>query len=259
MKTTLFYFSGTGNCLKIARDLAKELTDVEIIPVATAVKNQNIIISGRVGFVFPVYACTVPLIVFDLINKLNIAEDAYIFAITSCAQVAGNTLNQLAAQLKKKGLKLSSGFIIMMPSNYTPFGGAISENKQNALFVREVEQVRKIASVVKNNSAGEIENSRFPLRFLGAFISCFARPMMHGEDKNFWVTDACNGCGTCKRVCPVDNITMVNNRPEWLHKCEQCFACFQWCPQEAIQCGKYTKGRKRYRNPHVKLDDLVYQ
>jgi len=28
---------------------------------------------------------------------------------------------------------------------------------------------------------------------------------------------------------------MFDGRPVWQHHCEQCFACLQWCPKEAIQ------------------------
>jgi len=43
----------------------------------------------------------------------------------------------------------------------------------------------------------------------------------------------------------------------WQHHCEKCFACLQWCPQEAIQFGSKTSGRKRYHHPDVKLADMV--
>jgi len=258
MKTTIFYFSGTGNCLKIARDLAGELTDAEVVPVAVAIKEKNRTVSGRVGFVFPVYAFGVPLIVTDFIDALNIEAGTYVFAITSCAQVAGNTINQLASQLKKKGSKLSAGFIIMMPSNYTPFGEAIPAPEQERIFAREAARVKEIAAIVGAGGISRAENSKLPWRLAGALISRFTGRMMRGEDKNFRVTDACNGCGTCERICPVDNIAMADARPRWMHRCEQCFACFQWCPQEAIQCGAGTEGRKRYHNPYVKPDDLMY-
>jgi len=31
----------------------------------------------------------------------------------------------------------------------------------------------------------------------------------------------------------------------------------QWCPQEAIQCGKRTPGYRRYRHPEVSLADML--
>ena len=55
------------------------------------------------------------------------------------------------------------------------------------------------------------------------------------------------------------NIEMVNERPAWLHRCEQCFACLQWCPQEAIQYGKKTVKYPRYHHPEVTLKDMLEQ
>ena len=78
-------------------------------------------------------------------------------------------------------------------------------------------------------------------------------------DKSFWADDKCNRCGICSRVCPANNIEMIDEKPAWLHRCEQCFACLQWCPQEAIQYGKRTVKYPRYRHPEVILEDMLEQ
>jgi MinD superfamily P-loop ATPase len=49
---------------------------------------------------------------------------------------------------------------------------------------------------------------------------------------------------------------MVDGRPTWHHRCEQCFACLQWCPEEAIQFGTETAGKDRYHHPDVTLADM---
>jgi MinD superfamily P-loop ATPase len=77
-------------------------------------------------------------------------------------------------------------------------------------------------------------------------------------DQAFQADENCNGCGVCARVCPVSNIRMVDDRPVWQHRCEQCFACLQWCSQEAIQFGSKTSGGKRYHHPDVKLADMLH-
>jgi MinD superfamily P-loop ATPase len=58
-------------------------------------------------------------------------------------------------------------------------------------------------------------------------------------------------------VCQVENIEMKDGKPTWLHHCEQCLACLQWCPQEAIQVGRKTEGRKRYHHPEITASDLM--
>ena len=35
-------------------------------------------------------------------------------------------------------------------------------------------------------------------------------------------------------------VELKDGRPMWLHRCEQCMACLQWCPAEAIEFGRST-------------------
>jgi len=257
MKTTIFYFSGTGNCLRIARDLAAQLADANVVSIARAVKGDIDTSADRIGLVFPVYAFNPPLIVLDFISKLKAPPEKYIFAITTYGGVSGSTLWQAARHLKRKGLRLSAGFGIRMPNNYTPLGEAIPVEKQEEFFAAELKKAGEIAGIVRDGRTQKIEGSN-PLWFLaGVVLYPLMLKVTRSEDKNFRADEKCNGCGTCAKVCPVNNIAMVDKKPVWLHKCEQCFACLQWCPQEAIQCGKNTAGRKRYHNPAVSLKDFL--
>jgi Fe-S-cluster-containing hydrogenase component 2 len=65
------------------------------------------------------------------------------------------------------------------------------------------------------------------------------------------------GAGFVPGFAPVGNIGIVDDWPIWQHRCEQCFACLQWCPQEAIQFGSNTANRKRYHHPNVRLADML--
>ena len=76
-------------------------------------------------------------------------------------------------------------------------------------------------------------------------------------DAAFWADDGCTGCGTCAGICPVDNIEMVDGRPVWQHRCEQCFACLQWCPEQALQFGAKTTGATRYHHPDVTPAEML--
>jgi ferredoxin len=77
-----------------------------------------------------------------------------------------------------------------------------------------------------------------------------------GMDKDFTVDNNCIGCGICKEVCPVKNIEMVNNKPQYKHHCEQCVACIQYCPQKAINYKNVTQSRRRYTNPEINYKEL---
>ena len=76
------------------------------------------------------------------------------------------------------------------------------------------------------------------------------------SDKLFHVDGSCSGCGTCETVCSLNNIEMKDSRPEWLHKCQQCLACINYCPENAIQYGDVTVGKRRYHHPRINPEDL---
>lgn len=96
MNTTIFYFSATGNSLNIARNIADKLGNCELIPIAKAIRNEKISTNtSRIGFIFPVFAWGMPRIVEEFVNKLNINNNAYIFAVASCVAIQGNTLKDL--------------------------------------------------------------------------------------------------------------------------------------------------------------------
>lgn len=45
----------------------------------------------------------------------------------------------------------------------------------------------------------------------------------------------------------MNNITLPNGRPVWGDNCTQCMACICYCPTEAIEYGKKSLGKPRYR------------
>ncbi|MFA6350108.1 MAG: EFR1 family ferrodoxin, partial [Candidatus Omnitrophota bacterium] len=145
MKTALFYFSGTGNSLQVARDLAKELGNTETVPIARVIGSNFDSSVDRIGLVFPVYMFGMPLIVRRFIEKINADKAKYIFAVVTCGGKAGNTLKQVDQLLKKRGSSLAAGFIVCMPGNYTPLYGALPVNKQNKLFAKEQSRIKEIA------------------------------------------------------------------------------------------------------------------
>jgi ferredoxin len=238
--------------------LAKELPDTSIVSIPKVINSQIDVSGDCIGIIFPVYCFGVPLIVTRFIDKLKLDENKYVFTIATYGGWPGSAIAQIEKQFKAKGIKLSAGWKFVMPGNYTPLCGAIAQDKQDKMFAKEIQKVKNIAPLIKGRKASRLEKN-FPLiDFLMTVLSTnLFIPCLNKEDRHFWVDSRCNGCGTCAKVCPVDNIEMSSGKPVWLHRCEQCFACLQWCPQEALQCGRKTASRKRYRNPQVTLQDFI--
>ena len=86
--------------------------------------------------------------------------------------------------------------------------------------------------------------------------ACPLTSSIPGADRSFRSDEKCNGCGICARVCPVGNIKMSDKKPVWQHHCENCIACYVWCPKEAIT-GEIVAYNELYHHPGVRLSDML--
>jgi len=167
------------------------------------------------------------------------------------------TLIQLDELLKNRGRFLSSGFSLLMPSNYLPWGGPGTKELVESRIATSREKLADVASCVARREKGPVERGPLWQRVLFTALYKMSFSKVPTMDRGFWLNDACNGCGTCAKVCPSGNVTLVDGKPRWSGKCEQCLACIQWCPKQALQYGKKTPGFERYHHPEVRLSDLL--
>ncbi len=258
MNTELFYYTGTGNSLWAARILADKLGDTGIIPISpmTGPPDEGV---EAVGIIFPVHMWGLPRRVVAFVNSLANDPSRYWFAVAVNAGQVAATLLQLKKLMQSKGLSLSSGFEVAMPSNYIPWGGPGPEAKRIERFGAAREKLGAIAAAVSGRESSPVERGPLWQNILLTPLNRLAFPHVPGMDKSFWVDEKCNGCGVCKTICPCGNIDLQAGKPVWLHHCEQCLACIQWCPQEAIQFGKKTPRYERYHHPEITLQDMIHR
>ncbi len=257
MSTQLFYFSGTGNSLQMARDIALNLDNTELVSIPSVSAEFIDIKADTVGFLFPVYAWGVPRIIMDFVSRLKFKGDEYVFAIVTCGGQPAGTLPQLAGLLKGRGVELKAGFAVLQPSNYILWNEAPPEEKQVTMFVQKEERLPGILDVIRGRKTMPLEQGSALANFILGLIYKLSLKGFPTGDKSFWVdSERCNNCGQCVRLCPRANISLVDGRLQWCGNCEMCLSCIQWCPREAIQYKKKTIGRKRYHHPGVKISDL---
>lgn len=259
----IFYFSGTGNSLQAAKSIA-DFNGEKLISIAKEMNSTR----GRfeytlqenevIGFVFPVYAWAPPGMVLQFIEKLKFTnyKKNYIFSIATCGDNIGNTMKVLGNRLKKKGMDLNSGFSIRMPNNYIIMGDVDSKEVEKEKLLAAEETLKNINKVIKEKRTGvfEIEKGRFP-----GLLTAVINPLFDKNAKNtkkFYANEKCTGCGLCERVCNSRSIVKVKERPEWGEQCTLCLACIHLCPVKAIQYGKGTEKKGRYRNPNVNVSEM---
>jgi len=257
MDTRLYCYTGTGNSLWIARMLAAQLGDASIVPISPAAGDAAASPGAALGILFPVHIWGVPRRVIAFVNRLAKDPAGYTFAVAVNAGQVAATLIQLEKRMRARGLTLSSGFGIVMPTNYIPWGGPGPKEKQILRFKKAEEKIGSITAAVAAREQRPVERGPLWQNILFTWLNRLAYPHVPSMDKSFWVDGNCNGCAVCTNVCPCENIRMRDGRPVWMHRCEQCLACIQWCPPEAIQFGKKTPRYERYHHPEVTLPDLT--
>ena len=261
MKADIYYFTGTGNSLSIARDLCQSLPECRLFSIPKQnIKNGPTLERQKIGFIFPLYYGGLPKIVFDFVDKLNVSNSSYFFTvITYAGDITNYPFIQLNQILEKKMKKLNAAYFILMPNNYILAYDTHSEQVQNKFFKEAARQVKNISEDVQkelNNFTPEMSKNK--RNKFEKFNEDF-RKKVNTSDKKFYINEDCNECGTCERVCPVNNIRLVEGKPEWQHRCQQCLACINFCPVKAIQYGHKTSEFGRYHHPKVTIKDLLEQ
>jgi ferredoxin len=263
MSTVIYYFTGTGNSLMVAKKLSEKIENAHIVSIPKIMNQEKILIDDDcIGIVFPLYYQVVPVIVQDFIKRLQFKENTYVFGIVTCGAKVGISLTLLSELLKKQGTELASGFHMKLPYNYiiNTIGlkppKAYSMNRQLKKGDRQIDKISKII-----NKQQVIGIDRKPLiKHIHPYSYLKKEELeknLNTCTNNFSVDEHCIGCSTCKSICPVGNIEMINNKPSWNKKCQQCLACINWCPQKAIEYGKVTQKQKRYTNPEISIKDMI--
>ncbi len=255
----IYYFTGTGNSLAVAQRIASGLGDTELIGIPSLRDEIRVIPDvRRIGIVCPVHGFTAPGIVAEFIRKLDLSNVRYTFTVVTYAGAPGGALRSIRRALRRAGKELDFGFAVRMPSNDIALSEVQPPEKRREIFsVAE----GKIQEAIRAISAGERRaKAGTPLGWLlAATVGPLLSHHRHSLDKRFSTDEKCIGCEVCIQVCPMDNIVLVDGRPQWRHRCEACMACINYCPEQAIQYGKSTARRGRYHHPEVSVADLAAQ
>lgn len=265
MNTVIYYFTGTGNSFKVAKDLSQYIEDTIIIQIRQEKLSHQLSTDAKIiGFVVPTIFKGMPKLISQFINHLVIMHPSpYIFAVSTYGEHNGMGIvsKQFEKLLAKKDLSLSAYFAIQMPQNAPVKDHVTTNQEKERLFREENIRIPVIAESIRNHQLISHKNNKFRSIFENLIhnyltISTSKKPF----DKDFYADEKCINCSVCSKVCPAQNIEMADNKPKWkLESCQCCLACIQWCPKEAIQYKKETIGIERYHHPEIKVNELFYR
>ena len=151
MKNRVYFFTGTGNSLKVAKDIAAALPEYEITAICQDVDIKVPMGYERIGFVFPVYFFGMPQMVVDFIRKVKLSKDnaKYYFAVATPGGFSGKPIAQLERLLSAKDVYLSYWNKIRMNANFIIRYGSIGLYYKTAMSAYD-KHISKIIQDVKD-------------------------------------------------------------------------------------------------------------
>ncbi len=248
----IFYFTGTGNSLYVAKEL-----DEKIISIPQIIIEKGLEFSAdSIGIVCPVYGHEMPGMVKEFIRRASFETD-YLFAVLTYGAHHGGVAEIAGLFFRDAGKKADYITTIEMVDNFLP---AFDMEEQMAMDKQVEKHLNEIKARLQAKSQGIQKTSLAEKAAHNMYLK-----MVKNAPETVWaafrVTDECVGCGICTRVCPAGCIHLENqyavHEPEG---CQACYACVYACPKMAVQFALPQPEKNpaaRYRNAHVTLCELV--
>jgi ferredoxin/flavodoxin len=261
MKTIIYYFSGTGNSLAVALGIADKLKEAKVVSILELKNNKKIPAEfNRIGFVYPCFYGHPPKIVLDLVSEIQINMDSKVFIIVTFGGKYTSALFDMKKQLQPLLKNIIQEFSVRLPGNHIVGYSAFPKFLQRIMFKKAPKTVAKIVNAIEQelpSVAKEPKKTVFMEKFTKFANNILGVKNVHQRKAQFFTTSSCIHCGTCEKICPVENIKISSSAVNFHDHCEQCMACIQWCPQKAITHPNIPKKRKHYHHPDIKLSDML--
>lgn len=245
----VLYFSGTGNSQWVAIQVAGMLSDDDVVSINAYLKagRKASLQSDRpLVFVAPTYSWRLPRVVEQWILETSFqgSQDAYF--ILTCGGGCGNAAAYAEKLCAKKGLRFRGLAPVVMPENDLALFPTPGEAESQAIMAALAQRIRcgKRFETPPVSIGGRLESGPVNPMFYALFV----------HDKGFTVSGRCISCGKCAGRCPLNNISLVDGKPEWKGNCTHCMACIGGCPTEAIA----YKASKKRRHHYIMNDALCW-
>ncbi len=235
---TGIYFSGTGNtkfCVEkflAEYDHGRDIFSIEDERTMDIIKNSDELVIG-----YPVQYSNIPKILYDYVMSYQyIWQGKKVFIIATMGLFSGDGAGILARLLKCHGAVIAGGLHLKMPDSICDERALKRSFEENKKIVMKSE--KKICRSVR-----KIKSGKPPQEGLGTvchLAGLFGQRLYFGwktkryTDKLKISLRKCTGCGLCKSLCPMGNISIENGTAVSGDKCTMCYRCISRCPEQAI-------------------------
>lgn len=245
----VLYYSATGNTEFIAKELAKRTGDECVNLLSRIRKHDFSPIHSDKPFVIcaPVYVCEIPRFMMHFLKKVQFTGNQNVYFILTSGGYSGPSGVLMKKLFEGKKMHYRGYAEFKMPRNY------VISNSYPMLEREEVEEriqasyhkLEKVASGIRDGKTLIAKRVRlFETAVTVPFNPVWCK--FKQSAKPFFAKDVCNGCGKCERICPINNINLIDDKPVWGPTCAHCMACIANCPVKAIEYGNITQDKKAY-------------
>lgn len=249
----IFYFTGTGNSLYVAKQMEEEQ-----ISIPQIIRKDELSFSADcIGIVCPIYGHEMPMMVKDFLKKTEF-NTSYLYLLLTYGNAHGGSAEIAKKYCDDIGIKVDYINTILMVDNFLP---AFDMKEQMAIDKKVEEQIAQIKEDIQGKKV-YVQKAGVKDKATHKMYTAWVKNAPETIWADYVITDKCIGCGICTKVCPAGCIHLENQHAVNTGKnCQACYACVQACPEMAIQFGdipmKEPNPNARYRNPNVTLTELV--
>ena len=247
----IFYFTGTGNSLYVAKEIEKNPISIPQVIKQT----EQIYKADKIGIVAPIYGHEMPEMVKQFIRTTTFQTN-YFFIILTFGNRHGGAVELANNFCKECGIHVDYLNLIQMVDNWLP---SFDMDEQRKIDKHVNENLSKIISDIqceKRSVQPVTDNDRQAHQ---QYLESRSKMPEDIFQHLYTVNDDCIQCGICTKVCPAGCISLKNDKVIYdMKNCQTCMACIHNCPKKAIRLNIPEKNpMARYRNDKVKLQEII--
>ena len=248
----VFYFSGTGNSKYIGRRIADDIGD-SLYSINSALKNNEYFNDTDIDiliFSVPAYAWRIPHVVENWIRKSSFKNGAKAYFVMNCGGEIGNAEKYVRKLCKECSLEFMGCAEIVMPENYLAMFSTPTPEQGKKIIARAEPLIDSIITSIKSTNPLPAYKTSLTGKAMSSIVNVLFYPLCVKADKFTVDSEKCISCGKCAAECPLNNVRIVEGKPVWDKDCTHCMACISVCPKAAIEYGKNSVNRPKYRCPY---------
>lgn len=261
MNLAIFYFTGTGNTLYVARKLQVEFAQLEVACTLydmSVVDDQTVADATKADFIifaYPVQGSMAPLLVWQFVQKYEaLWEGKKGAVVVTQFMFSGDGGAYLARVLRKKKMEIVSIEHFKMPNNLSDVKlFKVRNGTANKKVIAVTDQRIALFAMDFVKERHHRIGDHFTATFLGALQRVPYAKMERKLAKDVKIDiKKCNTCGVCTINCPTHNLMVEDGQITQKGICTICYRCVNLCPQKAISIVSKHKPTVQY---HGVLDN----